>query len=209
MEAFYFPLCHQALARLIQWQKSTVCVATFWGFDDTQKLNYNPLERKEYQISCCSRTEIMGLVESPTCFWLTRTFNSTSTRLGEKLCLYKSKICQSLMTGNNKDVILDTIPQRLLSCHRTIRKSFPRLIWKRFIIIKIIVKCQSIPCHYCFICSVSGDSHMLQFDFPAATTTGHTLFFFFSLCRPRLGEGQHHRHNEILSLSPFLSSFFQ
>lgn len=117
----------------------------------------------------------MGLVESRTCFWITRTFNFTSTRLREKLCLYKSKICQSLMTGDNKDVILDTIPQRLLSCHRTIRKSFPRLIWKRLVIIKIIVKCQSIPCHYCLICAISGDSHVLRFDFSASTATGHTL----------------------------------
>lgn len=58
----------------------------------------------------------------------TRTANGTSAGPRQKLCLYKSKICQSLMTENNKDVILGTIPRGLLSCQHMIRKSFPRLI---------------------------------------------------------------------------------
>lgn len=48
----------------------------------------------------------------------------------------KSRLCQHTMMGNNKDVILCTVPWQLLSCHYTIMKSFPCLTWKHIIMIK-------------------------------------------------------------------------
>lgn len=45
-------------------------------------------------------------------------------------------LCQHTMMENNKDVILYTAPWQLLSCHYTVKKSFPCLTWKYIIMIK-------------------------------------------------------------------------